>query len=154
MSRPDQAELVFLKLGGSLITDKTRPEAARTTVIRRLARELAETLRVRPSLRLVLGHGSGSYGHMVGERFGVRHGVINEEGWRGFALTAAAAQRIGQSRPGIAVLYVTGYASADLSQRGLEGVDSRRVLIKPFSPAEVARRVRQVLDLSQSSTSP
>ena len=94
MSRPDQAELVFLKLGGSLITDKTRPEAARTTVIRRLARELAETLRVRPSLRLVLGHGSGSYGHMVGERFGVRHGVINEEGWRGFALTAAAAQRL------------------------------------------------------------
>jgi len=94
VSERGQADLVFLKLGGSLITDKTRPESARTTVIRRLAQELAETLHVRPNLRVVLGHGSGSFGHMAGERFGVRHGVIDREGWRGFALTAAAAQRL------------------------------------------------------------
>lgn len=94
MGRSDQGELVFLKLGGSLITDKTQPESARITVIRRLARELAEALRSRPSLRLVLGHGSGSFGHVAGERFGIRHGVTDEEGWWGFALTAAAAQRL------------------------------------------------------------
>ncbi|MDH7485499.1 MAG: isopentenyl phosphate kinase [Anaerolineae bacterium] len=91
---PQSAELVFLKLGGSLITDKTREATARPEVIRRLAGEVAEALAARPGLRLVLGHGSGSFGHMAGERYGTRCGVSDAAGWRGFAETALAAQRL------------------------------------------------------------
>ncbi len=88
------SELVFVKLGGSLITDKTRPFTAREEVIARLAEELAQARAARPGLRLLLGHGSGSFGHVVGQRYGTRAGVHNEEGWRGFAETAAAAARL------------------------------------------------------------
>ena len=54
-------EVVLVKLGGSLITDKRQPETAREDVIERLAGELAEL--GQDGVRLVLGHGSGSFGH-------------------------------------------------------------------------------------------
>jgi isopentenyl phosphate kinase len=78
-------ELVFLKLGGSLITDKRRPRTPRPEALDRLAREIAEALESRPGLRLVLGHGSGSYGHVAGKKYGTRQGVRTPQEWRGFA---------------------------------------------------------------------
>lgn len=89
-------ELVFLKLGGSLITDKTRAQAARVRVIRRLAREVGAALSERPAMRLVLGHGSGSFGHVAAKKYGTRHGVQSPEQWRGLAEVAAAAARLNQ----------------------------------------------------------
>ena len=87
-------EVVYVKLGGSLITDKTRPETPRVDVIRRLSREIHAALQERPQMRLVLGHGSGSFGHVVGRRYNVRSGVHDARGWEGYALTAAAAARL------------------------------------------------------------
>ncbi|MGD8623213.1 MAG: isopentenyl phosphate kinase [Anaerolineae bacterium] len=89
-------ELVFVKLGGSVITDKTRPQAARPDVIRRLAGEIAAARAARPdrASRLVLGHGSGSFGHVLARRYGTRHGVEGAEAWHGFARVAAVAARL------------------------------------------------------------
>ena len=89
-------ELVFVKLGGSVITDKVRPETARPEVIDRLAGEVARALAGRPGLRLVLGHGSGSFGHVLAKRYGTRQGVQTPEQWRGFAQVAAVAARLNQ----------------------------------------------------------
>jgi len=86
--------LVFCKLGGSVITDKTRPETARHDVIARLAGEVARSLAARPGLRLVLGHGSGSFGHVAARRFGTRAGVHTPDDWRGFAQVAAVAAQL------------------------------------------------------------
>lgn len=85
---------VYLKLGGSLITDKRQAETVRPDVLRRLAAEIAEARRLRPDLRLIVGHGSGSFGHVVGKRYGTRAGVSTPEGWYGFAATADAAARL------------------------------------------------------------
>jgi isopentenyl phosphate kinase len=87
---------VFLKLGGSLITDKTRVEHARPRVIRRLAREIKSALEARPDLRLVLGHGSGSFGHVAAKKYGTRDGVKDQSGWIGLTEVAAAAARLNQ----------------------------------------------------------
>ena len=88
------AELVFLKFGGSLITDKTADSVARPRVIRRLAREVRSALHKRPGLKLVLGHGSGSFGHVVASRHGTHKGVRGPEAWQGFAEVAAAAAEL------------------------------------------------------------
>src|SRR5512139_3099671 len=88
------AELVFLKLGGSLITDKTAEQVARPRVIRRLAREVRNALNKRPGLRLILGHGSGSFGHTVANRYGTRKGVRGPEAWQGFAEVADTAAQL------------------------------------------------------------
>lgn len=87
-------ELVFVKLGGSVITDKTRPETARHDVIARLAGEIAAACEQCPDLRLVVGHGSGSFGHVTAGRYGTRDGVHGEAAWRGFAEVAAVAARL------------------------------------------------------------
>ena len=85
------AELVFVKLGGSLITEKDTEGTARHDVIHRLAEEVRQALDSRPSLSLLLGHGSGSFGHMVAKRYHVERGCTD---WKGYALTSAAAARL------------------------------------------------------------
>jgi isopentenyl phosphate kinase len=87
-------ETVFLKLGGSLITDKARPRTARPETIRRLAEEIAQARNVRPDIRLVLGHGSGSFGHTEAKKFGTAGGVRTADDWRGFTLVWAAADEL------------------------------------------------------------
>ena len=92
----NQQSTIFLKLGGSLITDKTRIEHARRPLIRRLAREINAAREARPDLRLVLGHGSGSFGHVAAKKHGTREGVKDRSGWLGYAEVAAAAARLNQ----------------------------------------------------------
>ncbi|HIC89652.1 MAG TPA: isopentenyl phosphate kinase family protein, partial [Anaerolineae bacterium] len=88
------SELVFVKLGGSLITDKMCEATPRLPIIQQLAQEIAAALARRSDLRLLLGHGSGSFGHAVGKRYRTREGVWSQADWIGFAETAAAAARL------------------------------------------------------------
>jgi isopentenyl phosphate kinase len=89
-----EGQLLFLKLGGSLITDKTGIEAARHEVIVGLAAEVADFLLHSPRTRLVVGHGSGSFGHVVAARHDTRRGVGSHEAWQGFCEVSAAALRL------------------------------------------------------------
>jgi isopentenyl phosphate kinase len=77
--------LVFIKLGGSLITVKSTPHTPRPEVLDRLAQEIAQALGEQPGLRLLLGHGSGSYGHSVAQQYNTRQGVRTEREWEGFS---------------------------------------------------------------------
>jgi isopentenyl phosphate kinase len=71
------AELTLLKLGGSLITDKTAVEAARPAVLARLAAEIAAA---GPPAGLVVAHGSGSFGHVAARRYGIAGGLRDGDG--------------------------------------------------------------------------
>ena len=84
----------FIKLGGSLITDKNTPLTPRPLVIQRLAQELANVYRSGPHKPWIIGHGSGSYGHVVGKRYRIRTGVENREGWQGFVETGYIAGQL------------------------------------------------------------
>lgn len=77
-------ELVFLKLGGSLITDKSQPHSARLDVLDRLAKEIAAAISKERDLQIVLGHGSGSFGHFPANKYKTRQGVNTAEEWDGF----------------------------------------------------------------------
>lgn len=89
------SELVLLKLGGSVITDKTRPFTARMDVINRLAAEINNALTDRgDDLRLIIGHGAGSFGHEVAAKYQTHKGAIAANSWPGFAEVAAAAAEL------------------------------------------------------------
>lgn len=94
MMRPSTSSDIFLiKLGGSLITDKARPETSRPEVIARLAREIAGAA----PFRLIVGHGSGSFGHVAARRYGIAEGIRSADQLPGIALTqqrAAALHRL------------------------------------------------------------
>jgi isopentenyl phosphate kinase len=92
-------ELVFLKLGGSLITDKTQPYTPRLDIIEDAALQISTALRAQPDLRLVIGHGSGSFGHVAASEYHTRDGFVprasplihrerdktEENYWKGFS---------------------------------------------------------------------
>ena len=86
--------LLFLKLGGSLITDKLKVEHPHVGVLERLAKEVGRACEADQRLRLVLGHGSGSFGHVAAARHDTRRGVRTPHEWRGFADVSAAAARL------------------------------------------------------------
>ena len=101
--------LVFLKLGGSLITDKHLADTPRLEVLARLAGEIARALNAQPQFSLLVGHGSGSFGHSAALRHNTRAGAHTPEQWRGFAAalargaSAAEAARFGCAVAGISV---------------------------------------------------
>lgn len=91
-------ELVFLKLGGSLITDKTQPYTPLLDRIDDISLQIATTLQTQPNLRLVIGHGAGSFGHVAASEYKTRAGYprpsplmhrerdeTEENYWKGFA---------------------------------------------------------------------
>lgn len=129
-------ETVFVKLGGSLITDKTREATPRLDVIMRLAREIREALDVKPHLRLLLGHGSGSFGHFAARRYGVHTGLAGQGDWTGLAQTSAAAARLNRLvvdaclEAGVPAISFQPSASARRERGGLA-----RMAVEPISKA-------------------
>ena len=79
-------DLILVKLGGSLLTDKRRPQHPRQDVIERLAVEIA-TATGGDSPALLIGHGSGSFGHVAAVQHGWR-----SEGAPPTRLAASATQ--------------------------------------------------------------
>jgi isopentenyl phosphate kinase len=112
------SDLVFLKLGGSLITDKASAYTPCPGVIERLAREIQGAREQRADLQLLLGHGSGSFGHRAAAPYGTQRGVRTEREWRGFAEVATAAARLNRivtdalAAAGVPVLSLQPSASA------------------------------------------
>lgn len=78
-------EIIFLKLGGSLITDKDIPYTPRIDKLKDLAAEIKAALDSNPGMKLILGHGSGSFGHTAAKKHGTRNGVQSAGQWYGFA---------------------------------------------------------------------
>jgi isopentenyl phosphate kinase len=113
--------LCFLKLGGSIITDKTRPHTPRLEVLSRLAYEIAAAREANPAMRLLIGHGSGSYGHVPASKYGTRLSVNTPAEWQGFVEVwkeAAALNHIvveALSSVGLPVLALPASASVTAS---------------------------------------
>ena len=86
--------MIFLKLGGSFITDKARPETARVDLISQAAKEIQQARQQAPEMHLLLGHGSGSFGHVAAEKHATHLGASTAADWKGFCEVWASANRL------------------------------------------------------------
>jgi isopentenyl phosphate kinase len=86
--------LTFLKLGGSLITDKRAAGYFHAETTRQAADEIAAVYHAQQNCRLLIGHGSGSFGHVAAQQYGTANGVYTGANWRGFAEVATAARAL------------------------------------------------------------
>ncbi len=84
----------LIKLGGSLITDKRKARSFRPAVARSIARQLADLRRAGYERPIVLGHGSGSFGHVEARKHDTHRGVFSEADRLGFARVGAAAAEL------------------------------------------------------------
>lgn len=72
-------ELTIIKLGGSLLTDKTKPYTYRKEVLQSVAQEIAECLDEDLIESLILLHGVGSYGHPPVLEYNLHKGFLGPE---------------------------------------------------------------------------
>jgi isopentenyl phosphate kinase len=128
--------LLFLKLGGSLLTDKTEKEALRRDTLARIAAEIASARAAQPDLALVLGHGSGSFGHVAAAKHNTRHGVHSPAEWLGFAEVNDAAARL--NRHVIQALLEAGVPAIGLSPMASAQVEDGRIVVLAVQPVEAA----------------
>ncbi len=85
--------ITLIKLGGSLITDKTKERTFRKDEMNRLAQELKIILD-KTDFPIILGHGSGSFGHFEAKRHNTIHGVHSTDQWQGFTQVAHVAREL------------------------------------------------------------
>jgi isopentenyl phosphate kinase len=78
-------ELTVLKIGGSLITDKSS-ETPKVNYenLRRLSKEIASAYKEK-AMHLIIVHGAGSYGHPIVKRTGIDKGIKAESQLKDFA---------------------------------------------------------------------
>jgi len=86
-------ELIFLKLGGSLITQKDKPFAENKEIIERIAKEIHQA-RKEGNFRLLVGNGGGSYPHVPAKKYRTAEGIINKNSLKGIAEVQDAASRL------------------------------------------------------------
>lgn len=127
--------LILVKLGGSLITEKSGEETARREVIERLAGEIARAAAAIPE-RIVLGHGSGSFGHRAAHRFGIAAGVRAPEQLPGVCRTQERAAAL--HREVIAALAAAGALPFSIAPSSCVVADSGRPVILAEEPLLLA----------------
>ncbi|MDP7282335.1 MAG: isopentenyl phosphate kinase [Candidatus Undinarchaeales archaeon] len=104
------AELIFVKLGGSAITEKTRENTLNPIILEQAANELSEC-----EHKLLIGHGGGSFAHPVAEKYNVQEGMITQ-GTNGFNKTRENVMKLGSlvlnalKTAGMPAVYVPSFA--------------------------------------------
>jgi len=76
--------VIFIKLGRSVVTNIDIPYSARLPIIQQFAQELARVMKEKPEIKIIIGHGSGSFG-----RTAAKEQLYHEK--KGFPSVHAAA---------------------------------------------------------------
>lgn len=77
--------LVIIKIGGSVITDKSKKKGIfRNSVVSRIAKEIAEAKK-KKDFDLILVHGAGAYPHYLTSKYKISEGLVGPKSVFGFA---------------------------------------------------------------------
>lgn len=82
--------LTLIKLGGSIITDKTRPDTLRPEILADLIGQIVAAKRINPAEQFLLAHGQGSFAHFPAHKYETKRGLINSDSLYGLALVLDA----------------------------------------------------------------
>lgn len=85
---------IFIKLGGSLITDKSRPYTPKMSMIRNIAKEIKTLIKKYPKYNFILGNGGGSFPHTSASRYKTAGGYRTNRGRYGACVVENDAVRI------------------------------------------------------------
>ena len=90
-------KLIYIKLGGSLITDKNREYTAYPNIINHLAEEIYNFYSANPAAKIIVGHGAGSYGHIQAVRNNLHLCAHSAERWAGVLEVAQAVSQLSRT---------------------------------------------------------
>lgn len=81
--------MIILKLGGSVITNKTTEGSFRENIMDNLSKEIKKA-----NKQIILIHGAGSYGHIYAKKYRLNQGFKKDEQIHGFSVTQEMVQRL------------------------------------------------------------
>jgi len=81
--------MFIIKLGGSVITDKSKKYTYKKEIVDRLSSELKKV-----NKDLLLIHGAGSFGHILAKEYKLNQGFTDKKQLKGFSLTHAMVQKL------------------------------------------------------------
>jgi isopentenyl phosphate kinase len=84
--------MYILKIGGSVITDKTKECSFKKQVMDNLAKNIKKA-----NKQIILIHGAGSFGHIQAKKYRLNEGYTSEGQIRGFSVTHEMVQRLNSS---------------------------------------------------------
>ena len=79
----------IIKIGGSVITDKSKYCSLREDQLSRISKEISQWDR-----KCIIIHGAGSFGHILAKEYYLNEGFKNNEQLKGFSLTHAMIQKL------------------------------------------------------------
>ena len=86
-------KLILIKLGGSVITDKSKEYFVREENITRLVKEIKSALKLTKD-KIIVGHGAGSFAHIPAKKYKTKEGIINKSSVFGASVTEEAAKML------------------------------------------------------------
>lgn len=89
-------DLIIIKLGGSVITDKTKFKTIRPNVLRNIGKELSGIVKLN-RYRFIIVHGGGSFGHPLAYKYRLAEGIINSESLIGISETIDSMRELSLS---------------------------------------------------------
>jgi isopentenyl phosphate kinase len=81
--------MYIIKLGGSVITDKTKENYFKQEVVEKLAKEIKKA-----NKKTVIIHGAGSFGHIIADKYKLNEGQQTNDQLLGFSLTLGMVQKL------------------------------------------------------------
>ena len=89
-------KLLFLKIGGGVITDKTKRYGLLEDVLVQLAREIADGYRQLKDTDLIIGNGAGSFAHYSAHEYRTAEGFVDERSRIGLGWVRFDAVKLNQ----------------------------------------------------------
>ena len=93
LSQKKTSEVILVKIGGSVITNKSKPFTERIDVINRLTKEI-HSANIESKCKFIVGHGGGSYPHTPAKKYQVHKGIKENPEYFGVSLVQDAAARL------------------------------------------------------------
>jgi len=86
-------DLYMVKIGGGSITYQSKPRAAKREAIARILSEIYEA-KQKKDFDVIIGHGSGSFGHVAAMKYKTHEGLVNEKSRLGAIITKVVASEL------------------------------------------------------------
>jgi len=114
----------IIKIGGSVITDKTKEETFKQKIMDNLSKQIKES-----NKKTMLVHGAGSFGHILAKKYDLNAGYSRYEQTKGFSLTHEKVQKLNSlvleslQKYDLPVVSISPHSVVKLNDHKLEKID-------------------------------
>jgi len=87
-------KIKFLKIGGSVITNKEKTSSLKKKRLSDICRQIADFIGDKNDELLLIGHGAGSFGHTQAEQYRTKQGFVSDDSKIGMTITQNAVANL------------------------------------------------------------